>query len=128
MGVLSQGDADKLFQDYGVNTGGTFDLLYLARKCKLKAEGLGRLSEEVLNLKLEHKKRGKISKKIHNRWELDKLPEENIQYAANDAHVAIEIFKKFETDLLDIPVEQLVNDPRKDVQKFIDTHCIGCEK
>lgn len=98
----------------------TLDLKPLAKKCKFKADGLGSLSKEVLQVELEHKKRCKITHEIHQKWADDTLNDDNINYAANDALAAIEIFKKFQEILS--PSNEPDN-PTKGVQLFIDEHC-----
>ncbi|KAJ6645409.1 Exonuclease 3'-5' domain-containing protein 2 [Pseudolycoriella hygida] len=117
VGILAHDDARRLYNDYRSNVWATLDLTNLAKECKYSKRGLGGLSLEALNVKLDHKKRGHKTMKFHKRWEKDMLPKENIRYAANDAHVSVELFKKFQTKLL--PDSSYVT---KDVQIFIDKH------
>lgn len=97
------------------------DLTRLARKCKYHVDGLANLAESVLHVKLEHKKRGLIVQKLHKKWEDTELPEINIKYAANDAHVSVELFKKFQEKLMD--ASNQTGDRTKDLQQFINEHC-----
>lgn len=94
--------------------------MFLAKKCKYQAIGLGGLTEEVLNVKLEHKKRGRITRRIHKKWENATLGIENIKYAANDAHAAVELFKKFQEIIM--PTNS-IDDQTKYVHQFIDEQC-----
>lgn len=88
-----------------------------------KAEyGLGKLAEEFLGIQLDKNDKAmkkKIHWKIHMGWQANKLAEKNILYAANDAQVAIELFKKFETIL-----KPEFNDPAARLKQFIDEHCV----
>ncbi|XP_055322326.1 uncharacterized protein LOC129578174 [Sitodiplosis mosellana] len=120
VGIMPHKDGNRLGNNYRVEVSGILDLKHLAKKCKCKAEGIRSLSEEVLNVKLDYKKRGRISREIHKSWENDKLNDENIQYAANDGHVAIELFKKFQQKLMSTNHS---DDQTKDVKQFIDKHC-----
>lgn len=117
VGIRPQSDAKKLHQDYRLKVDGTFDLKSLARKCKYRSEGIGSLSEEVLNVKLSQKIKGLNTQKLHKKWQNDTLDKENIKYAADDAHVAIELFKTFQEKLMPTkPSEELT----KNVQQFIN--------
>lgn len=94
--------------------------MFLAKKCEYQAIGLGGLTEVVLSVKLEHKKRGRITRRIHEKWENPTLGNENIKYAANDAHAAVELFKKFQEILM--PTNS-TDDQTKYVHQFIDEQC-----
>lgn len=122
VGISPSQDASKLAKDYRLEVKGTLDLARLAKKCQYKGTGLANLAQEVLNVKLPLKKDGLIVRKLHNAWEKDSLDDENIKYAANDVHVSIELFKKFEEKLsAKNPVE---NENRtKKLQSFIYIHC-----
>lgn len=88
VGVAPQGDAQKLAYDYGVGVASTLDLRFLASLTGVKAEGLAKLSKSVLNIELD-----KHWRLVCSDWEAKELSEKQIEYAANDAFVAIEIFK-----------------------------------
>lgn len=113
-------DANKLQNDYRLKVLSTLDLVQLARKCKFKSDGLGSMSKEVLVVELEHKKRGKITNRLHRKWADETLDVENIKYAASDALVAIELFKRFQ----EILIPNCTSDKHTEyVQQFIDEHC-----
>lgn len=120
VGIIPHIDAKKLSRDYHIKVSGTFDLKHLAMKCKCRASGIGKLSEELLKVKLDYKTKGLITDKMHKKWEDETLDEENIKYAVNDAHAAIELFKKFQEKLM--PKQS--DDQTKCVQQFIDEHCM----
>uniref|UniRef100_A0A1A9ZM47 Exonuclease 3'-5' domain-containing protein 2 n=1 Tax=Glossina pallidipes TaxID=7398 RepID=A0A1A9ZM47_GLOPL len=88
VGVDPGYDAQKLAQDYGVGVASTFDLRYLATMVGRKPEGLAKLSLSVLKVTLDKHWRLSCSN-----WEAKDLTEKQIEYAANDAFVAVEIFK-----------------------------------
>ncbi|XP_055322331.1 exonuclease 3'-5' domain-containing protein 2-like [Sitodiplosis mosellana] len=123
VGIAPHSDANKLFSGYRLKVAGVMDLKYLAKKCKCKSQGIGKLSEEVLKVRLSHKEKGLLTQKIHKKWENDALDDENIKYAADDAHVAIELFKKFQEKLMQPTT--CSGDQTKDVQKFIDEYCMS---
>lgn len=88
-GVTPSSDAKYLLQDYAIKMNGTFDLRFLALLAKHKAEGLGKLSKSILDIELD--------KDWHIRcsdWEIQDLSPKQIDYAAKDAFVAVEIFLK----------------------------------
>lgn len=117
VGVMSQKDAKMIFTDYRIDVKSILDLKKLSTKCKFQAQGLAGLAEEVLHVKMQHKRCGRIVNKLHGKWEDAKLDEINIKYAANDAHVAIELFKTFQTILMP-------DNPPNDAHQFIDKHCL----
>lgn len=89
VGVTPANDAKYLQQDYAINMNGTFDLRFLALMAQHKAEGLGKMSKSILGIELD--------KDWHIRcsdWEIELMSAKQIDYAANDAFVAIEIFRK----------------------------------
>lgn len=122
VGITPRTDARKLNKGYRLEVKSTLDLVRLAEKCQYKGKGLATLAQEVLNVKMPLKKKGLIVERLHSQWEKNTLDDKNIKYAANDAHVSIELFKKFEEKLATkIPV---VNDNQKtNLQKFIYVHC-----
>lgn len=88
-GVACTEDGHNLLQDYSIKVNGTFDLRFLALLASHKAEGLARLSKNILNIELTKNWRITCSD-----WEAPVLTPEQIDYAAKDAFVAVEIFKK----------------------------------
>lgn len=95
VGVAPQGDAQKLAIDYGVGVASTFDLRFLAALTGRKPEGLAKMSKYVLNVELD-----KHWRLVCSDWEAKDLSEKQLNYAANDALVAVEIFKKLSNDLI----------------------------
>lgn len=121
VGISPHQDAKKLAQDYGLVVNGTLDLARLAKKCRYKATGLANLAREVLNVILPLKKSGLIVSKLHSKWEKETLDDENIKYAANDVHVSIELFKKFEEKLT--AENRATNDNQtKNLQELISSY------
>lgn len=116
VGVMPHNDAKQLLIDYGLRVNEAFDLRHLARHCRCWGTDLGNLTEELLNVTLDHKVRGLNTRELHRKWECDPLPEENIKYAANDAHAAIELFKKFQEKIMPESLEC-------GVQHFVNVHC-----
>jgi ribonuclease D len=88
-GVTPISDAKYLMQDYAIQMNGTFDLRFLAMMSQYKAQGLGSLSKAVIGVELDKDWRVRCSD-----WEIDELSSKQIEYASNDAYVAIEIFRK----------------------------------
>lgn len=122
VGSSPQADARDLARDYRSQVNGTFELSHLAKNCQYKSAGLASLAQEVLNVKLPYKKRGLVACRMYKKWENDTLDDENIKYAANDVHVSIELFKKFQEKLTtENPVK---NDKQtKNLQDFINQYC-----
>lgn len=67
----------------------TLDLRYLALQADTKAGGLAKLSKDILGVELDKDWRVSCSD-----WEANFLTKQQIEYAANDSHVAIEIFRR----------------------------------
>lgn len=89
VGVTPATDAKYLQQDYAINMNGTFDLRFLALMAQQKPEGLGKMSKSIVGIELD--------KDWHIRcsdWEIELMSPKQIDYAANDAFVAVEIFRK----------------------------------
>ncbi|KAI8121866.1 Exonuclease 3'-5' domain-containing protein 2 [Lucilia cuprina] len=105
VGVAPQDDAKKLAHDYGVGVASTFDLRFLALLTGKKPEGLAKMSKSVLNIELD--KHWRI---VCSNWEAKVLSEKQLDYAANDAYVAVEIFKKLSKDLNPKSTWQAKND------------------
>ncbi|KAG5683740.1 hypothetical protein PVAND_013005 [Polypedilum vanderplanki] len=89
IGVSCNEDAKNLMNDYSIKMNGAFDLRFLAILASHKAEGLAKLSKSILNIELDKNWRITCSD-----WEITELSKEQIDYAAKDAFVAVEIFKK----------------------------------
>uniref|UniRef100_A0A336JZY7 Exonuclease 3'-5' domain-containing protein 2 n=1 Tax=Culicoides sonorensis TaxID=179676 RepID=A0A336JZY7_CULSO len=90
VGVAPIDDARYLSSDYAVGVASTLDLRYMAVEAKVKPEGLGNMSKAQLGIELDKDWRIRCSD-----WEADTLTSRQIDYAAKDAYVAIELFKKF---------------------------------
>lgn len=88
VGVAPYDDAGNLCHDFGVGVASTFDLRYLAVMTNSKPESLAKMSKNVLNVELDKNWRVRCSD-----WEAKDLTEKQIDYAAKDALVAVEIFK-----------------------------------
>lgn len=82
-------DAKYLNQDYGANVKGTFDLRYMAALADCNPGKLSKMTEEYLDIELD---KGDVPT---SNWEAQELDDEQIKYAANDSHAAIELFKNF---------------------------------
>lgn len=110
-GVTPASDAQYLLQDYAIQTNGTFDLRFLALIAKQKAEGLAKLSKSVLDVELDKDWHVRCSD-----WEIEQLSRRQINYAAMDAFVAIEIFRK-----LYISIRQSEVNPQA-IRRFCDNY------
>ncbi|XP_070492794.1 exonuclease 3'-5' domain-containing protein 2-like [Chironomus tepperi] len=111
VGIASVDDSNKLFQDYAIKVNGTFDIRFLALLANHKAEGLAKLSKSILNIELDKNWRITCSD-----WESPILSKAQIDYAAKDSFVAVEIFK----NLYNI-VRPNMNNPSK-ISQFCDTY------
>lgn len=111
VGIASLDDSNKLFQDYALKVNGTFDIRFLALMANRKAEGLAKLSKSVLNIELD-----KNWRLVCSDWESPILSAAQIDYAAKDAFVAVEIFKNLYNF-----VRPNMNDPSK-ISQFCDTY------
>ncbi|XP_055642855.1 exonuclease 3'-5' domain-containing protein 2 [Toxorhynchites rutilus septentrionalis] len=90
VGVGPVEDAKLLRTDYNLKVESTMDLRHLAKKSGHPGPyGLARMSESMLGVKLDKHWRVRASN-----WENEELTERQIQYAANDAHVSVELFRK----------------------------------
>lgn len=110
-GVTPASDARYLLQDYAINVNGTFDLRFLALLAKHKAEGLGKLSKSILDIELDKDWRIRCSD-----WEIEELSPQQVDYAAKDAFVAIEIFRKLYDS-----IRPGASDPTS-IRKFCDNY------
>lgn len=106
VGIDPWRDVKKLKEKYDVNTRGTLDLRYLAEECGFRPMGLGKLAHEHLRIHLH-----KVFSETYFEWEDKELNFTCQQYAAEDAFVAIELFKSFanvlQQDRLSIPMEPI---------------------
>lgn len=91
VGIQPLHDAKYLREDYGVSVAGTLDLRHLAKLHEPKPGGLAKLAEKYLNIEMD-----KSWFIAASDWENVKLDDKQIEYAALDAHVAIELYKHFE--------------------------------
>lgn len=85
--------------------------------CGCKPGGLGKLSETFLNVRLDKNWRIRCSD-----WEAVVLSAKQIEYAAKDAHVAIEIFKILADRLIPLP---LFGNKQKHVEKILNEYCFS---
>lgn len=115
VGVAPQGDAGYIVQDYGVCVASTFDLRYMAAMTGCRPGGLGRMSEDFLNVKLDKNWRIRCSD-----WEAPTLSEKQLDYAAKDAHVAVELFKFFATRL---QPKKIFEKESSYVQHIVNEYC-----
>lgn len=115
VGVAPQGDASYLARDYGVCVASTFDLRYLAAMTGCKPAGLARMAEDYLKVTLDKNWRIRCSD-----WEAPTLNGKQIDYAAKDAHVGIELFKCFAARLKS---KGLFEKQQTYVQHIIDEYC-----
>lgn len=93
----------------------------MSKECRYRSCGIGGLSQEVLNIKLDNKDHSRKTDNLHRKWQNTQLDDENIIYAANDAQISIELFKQFQKEMM--PNTSPVNH-NKNVQHFIDEHCM----
>ena len=94
---MPQTDASHLLNDYSVRMNSTLDLRFLALQADTKAGGLAVLSKDILGIELDKNWRVSCSD-----WEANNLTKQQIEYAANDSHVSIEIFKRLFTKITNI--------------------------
>ncbi|EAT35135.1 AAEL012690-PA [Aedes aegypti] len=91
VGVGPLEDAKLLRHDYNLKVESTLDLRHLADRCGVPGPyGMAKLAEKTLGVKLDKHWRIRASN-----WENAQLTERQIQYAASDAHVAVELFRTF---------------------------------
>ncbi|XP_067656926.1 exonuclease 3'-5' domain-containing protein 2-like isoform X2 [Haliotis asinina] len=93
VGVAVKDDGKKLYRDYGLPVSGCVDLRFLMPQLThvytCKSRGLQGLAESVLGVMLD-----KDDYIRCGNWEAETLSEQQIQYAAADAAVAVDIFTK----------------------------------
>lgn len=115
VGVSPSGDAKFLARDYGVCVASTFDLRFMAATCGCRPGGLGKMSKDYLDVKLDKNWRVTCSD-----WEAPKLSPQQVDYAAKDAHVAIELFRRFAAKIE--PKSYSMNTVTY-VKRIIDKYC-----
>ena len=87
VGVALRDDIKALQRMKRFKPGGVFELTELSKKANIEAEGLKKLTALVLGFR--------ISKGAQtSNWEAEKLNEKQILYAATDAWVCLEIYRK----------------------------------
>lgn len=94
VGVTPENDSRYLMQDYAVNMHGTFDVRFLALQAGKHAGGLANLSKSILDIDLDKNWRIRCSD-----WEIESLSDQQVDYAAKDAFVGVEIFKSLYDEL-----------------------------
>lgn len=90
VGVVPLDDAKYLAIDYGVQVRGTLDLRHITRYNGWKSDGLAKLAKTYLNVELDKNWRIRCSD-----WEHPCLTQNQIKYAATDAHIAILLYRLF---------------------------------
>ncbi|XP_050068742.1 exonuclease 3'-5' domain-containing protein 2 [Anopheles maculipalpis] len=95
VGVSPYEDARVLRDDYRLKVESTLDLRFMAERAGLEPLGIARLTNEVLGITLDKHWKVRCSD-----WETPELSERQIKYAASDAHVAVELFKKLSYKLV----------------------------
>lgn len=116
VGIQPYVDAKYLTHDYRIaGVASTLDLRSLAKECGFEALGLGGLAQEHLQVQLD-----KNRCICASNWEEFQLLNVQIDYAAKDARVSLELFKVFEEKLKPKPIDC---DEKQHVQEFIDEFC-----
>ncbi|XP_053680516.1 exonuclease 3'-5' domain-containing protein 2 [Anopheles nili] len=95
VGVSPYEDARVLRDDYRLKVESTLDLRFMAERAGLEPLGIARLANEVLGITLDKHWKVRCSD-----WESPELSDRQIKYAASDAHVAVELFKKLSFKLV----------------------------
>lgn len=113
--MAPNGDVKYLVQDYGVCVASALDLRYMAAMTGCRSGGLGKMSLDYLNVKLDKDWRIRCSD-----WEIPTLNLKQIDYAAKDAHVAIELFKLFADKL---QPKRMLEKQSDYVRNIIDDYC-----
>lgn len=90
VGVVPMDDARNLARDYGLRVSGTLDLRHLARAGGRRPLGLAKMSLEHLAVTMDKDWRISCSD-----WEAPVLSDRQVDYAAKDALVAVELFRQF---------------------------------
>lgn len=90
IGVAPYTDAKYLRDDYDVHVASTIDLRFAAERAGCRSGKLSKMSEDYLGFTLD-----KSPSVTCSDWEADTLSRSQIEYAAEDVHVAIGLFKYF---------------------------------
>ncbi|KAL9416915.1 hypothetical protein AB3S75_039990 [Citrus x aurantiifolia] len=97
-----ENDANKLYQDYGLNVARTMDVADMAAAKyddeELKRFGLKRLVLKFLHVEMEKSKRITLSK-----WDVNKLSKQQIRYAAIDAFVSFKLAIELKKEIIAVP-------------------------
>lgn len=107
-------DAKYLEEDYGVRTKNTLDISYLVQLAGCEVGGLKFMAERYLDMKWKEDFR------FHALWEEPILSKDQIEYAAKDAFVAIELFKLFSEKL---QPRSEVEDQKTHTQSIVAKYC-----
>lgn len=90
VGVVPSDDAKYLMQDYGIRVHGCLDLRHLMKQNEtLSRGGLAGMAQNLLGIELDKSWRIRCSD-----WEASALSAHQVQYASQDALVAVDIFSK----------------------------------
>ncbi|KAG8249815.1 Exonuclease 3'-5' domain-containing protein 2 [Homalodisca vitripennis] len=89
VGVAVVTDARYLLVDYGVRCEGCLDLRHLAKQVGVEPRGLAKLAKDLFGTELDKDWQVRCSN-----WESETLTPIQIQYAAQDARIAIDIFDR----------------------------------
>lgn len=87
----------------------------MALKSGCKSGGLGKMSQNYLDVKLD-----KSLNVICSDWEAPRLSPKQLDYAAKDAHVAIELFQHFAGKIEPKPCSE---NSKTYVKRIIDEYC-----
>lgn len=77
-----------MFDDYGVRIASTLDLRFMATAASCQPGGLDKMARDYLGISLNK------STQCSN-WDADKLSRTQIEYAAQDVYVALQLFEWF---------------------------------
>lgn len=94
VGVAPETDALQVRKDHRFQVLNTLDLRYLATMTGHKPESLAKMAASLLDISLN-----KDLSLSCSDWEAKTLSKEQIEYAAKDVFVAIELFKKFANEI-----------------------------
>lgn len=95
LGVAVRDDGRKLLKDYGMAVHGCVDLRHLAARIRglaIRQESLQGLAETVLQVKMKKDKAIRCGD-----WQAETLSDAQIDYAADDALIAIDVFMQLVT-------------------------------
>lgn len=108
-------DANYLIEDYGVRTVGAFDISYLVQLAGCEVGALISMADRFLNFKWKENFR------FHWQWEKPALSTAQIDYAANNALIALELFKLFSEKLQPMDPSE---DQKTYVQCIVTKYCM----